>query len=133
MDWIDWQCSFNPRADGYQSPSMSSAGSAAAVAGYDWVDFSVGTDTFGSVIMPAAACGVYGFRSTKGIQDLSGIIPVSKHLDTVGFFARSISHSMSIAKEWLDSNTSHEKRTIQQKSYTLSTYFLSITQSIKLK
>lgn len=100
MDWIDWQCSFNPRGDGYQSPSMSSAGSAAAVAGYDWIDFAIGTDTFGSVIMPAAACGVYGFRPTKGVQDLSGIIPVSKHLDTVGFFTRSISEAKSLADGW---------------------------------
>ncbi|KAF3276065.1 hypothetical protein TWF970_006357 [Orbilia oligospora] len=44
-DWIDFQCPFNPRADGYLDPAGSSTGSAVAVAGYDWVDFAVGTDS----------------------------------------------------------------------------------------
>ncbi|KAI6081425.1 amidase signature domain-containing protein [Hypoxylon rubiginosum] len=107
MDWVDWQCPFNPRGDGYQSPSMSSAGSAAAVSGYDWVDFSVGTDTFGSVIMPAAACGIYGFRPTTGIQVLTGILPVSSYLDTAGFFTRSIASATLLAKEWLGEDSPH--------------------------
>lgn len=98
MDWIDWQCSFNPRGDGYQSPPISSAGSAAAVAGYKWVDFAISTNTFGSVIMPAAACRVYSFRPTTGVQDLSSIILVLKHVNTVGFFTRSISKAMLLAK-----------------------------------
>ncbi|KAJ4299729.1 hypothetical protein N0V90_004975 [Kalmusia sp. IMI 367209] len=108
MDWVDWQCPFNPRGDGYQSPSMSSAGSAAAVSGYDWVDFSVGTDTLGSVIMPAAACGVYGFRPTTGIQNLNGIIPVSKHLDTAGFFTRSCAQAKLLAQEWIGEDVPHD-------------------------
>lgn len=44
QDWVDYQCPFNPRGDGYQNPSCSSAGSAAAIARYDWLDFSLGTD-----------------------------------------------------------------------------------------
>ncbi|KAF3931734.1 Amidase [Dactylella cylindrospora] len=44
-DWIDFQCPFNPRADGYLDPAGSSTGSGAAVAGYEWVDFGLGTDS----------------------------------------------------------------------------------------
>lgn len=43
--WVDFQCSFNPRGDTYQSTSGSTVGSAVAVAAYDWVDVGVGTDS----------------------------------------------------------------------------------------
>jgi Asp-tRNA(Asn)/Glu-tRNA(Gln) amidotransferase A subunit family amidase len=42
--WIDFHCPVNPRGDRYQSPSGSSSGAAAALAGYDWLDYSVGSD-----------------------------------------------------------------------------------------
>ncbi len=43
--WIDFHPPFNPRADGYQSPSGSTSGGATCLAGYKWLDFSVGTDS----------------------------------------------------------------------------------------
>lgn len=46
-DWIDFHAPFSPRADGYQSPSGSSAGSGAAIAALDWLDFATGTDGCG--------------------------------------------------------------------------------------
>ena len=45
LDWIDYHCPFNPRGDGYLTASGSSAGSAAALAAYDWLDASIGTDS----------------------------------------------------------------------------------------
>lgn len=42
--WVDFHCPINPRGDEYQSPSGSSSGSAAALAGYSWLDSSVGGD-----------------------------------------------------------------------------------------
>ena len=42
---IDYQAPFNPRADGYISPAGSSSGSGAAIGGYDWLDFALGTDS----------------------------------------------------------------------------------------
>jgi Asp-tRNA(Asn)/Glu-tRNA(Gln) amidotransferase A subunit family amidase len=42
---VDYQAPFNPRADGYQSPAGSSSGSGAAIASYDWLDFTLGTDS----------------------------------------------------------------------------------------
>ncbi len=44
-DWVDYHGPFNPRAEGYQTPSGSSAGSAAAVASYEWLDLAIGTDS----------------------------------------------------------------------------------------
>ena len=45
MDWVDYKSSFNPRGDGSLSPSGSSTGSAAGLAAYRWLDFSLGTDS----------------------------------------------------------------------------------------
>lgn len=42
---VDFQAPFNPRADGYQSPAGSSSGSGAAIASYDWLDVTIGTDS----------------------------------------------------------------------------------------
>lgn len=43
--WIDFHAPFNPRADGYQTPSGSTTGGGASLAAYDWLDFSIGTDS----------------------------------------------------------------------------------------
>jgi Asp-tRNA(Asn)/Glu-tRNA(Gln) amidotransferase A subunit family amidase len=66
IDWFDFQCSFNVRADGHLEPGASSTGSAAAAAAYAFLDILVGTDTNGSVREPAARCGVYGIRYSTG-------------------------------------------------------------------
>jgi Asp-tRNA(Asn)/Glu-tRNA(Gln) amidotransferase A subunit family amidase len=44
-DWVDYQPPFNPRGDGYLDPGCSSAGSGAALAGYDWLDVTIGSDS----------------------------------------------------------------------------------------
>ncbi|KAJ4956981.1 hypothetical protein NE237_013764 [Protea cynaroides] len=68
-------------------PGGSSSGSAVAVA-EKLVDFSLGTDTGGSVRIPAAFCGIFGFRPSHAIVPTSGVIPMAQSLDTVGWFAR---------------------------------------------
>jgi amidase len=65
----------------------SSCGSAAAVAA-GMCDFALGSDTGGSVRVPAAFCGLYGLRPTHGRIDASGVAPMAPSYDTVGFFAR---------------------------------------------
>jgi amidase len=68
-------------------PGGSSCGSAAAVAG-GLVDFALGTDTGGSVRVPASYCGIFGFRPTHGRVSNTGVVPLAPSFDTVGWFAR---------------------------------------------
>jgi amidase len=76
----------NPRAPD-RVPGGSSSGSASVVAG-GICDFALGTDTGGSVRVPASFCGLYGIRPTHGRIDFSGIAPQAPSSDTVGWFAR---------------------------------------------
>ena len=76
----------NPAAPGHV-PGGSSAGSAAAVAA-GICDAALGTDTGGSVRVPASFCGLYGIRPTHGRLDLSGMMAQAPSSDTTGWFAR---------------------------------------------
>ena len=78
----------NPR-DLSRSPGVSSSGSAAAVAD-DMVPLSVGSQTGGSTILPAAFCGVFGFKASLTGIDRGGIRHLRPSLDTIGLFARHI-------------------------------------------
>src|SRR6266853_589480 len=76
----------NVRAPG-RVPGGSSSGSAAAVAA-GICDAALGTDTGGSVRVPASFCGLYGIRPTHGRLDLSGMMQQAPTSDTTGWFAR---------------------------------------------
>lgn len=76
----------NPRAPG-RVPGGSSSGSASAVAG-KLVDFALGSDTGGSVRVPASFCGLYGLRPTHGRIPLEGMLLQAPSFDTTGWFAR---------------------------------------------
>jgi Asp-tRNA(Asn)/Glu-tRNA(Gln) amidotransferase A subunit family amidase len=71
------------------TPGGSSSGSAAAVAA-GMVPLALGSQTNGSVIRPAAFCGVYGFKPTHGLIPRHGIMRLSRTLDHVGVFARTL-------------------------------------------
>lgn len=75
----------NPRAPGFDTGG-SSSGSAAAVAG-GLADLALGTDTLGSIRVPASHTGTYGWRPTHGLVPLDGVHPLAPSLDTVGVFA----------------------------------------------
>ncbi len=77
----------NVRAPG-RIPGGSSSGSAAAVAA-DACDFALGSDTGGSVRMPASYCGIYGLRPTHGRIDLAGAMAMAPSFDVGGFFANA--------------------------------------------
>ena len=85
----------NPH-DPARTPGGSSSGSAAAVAA-GMVPLAVGTQTGGSVIRPAAFCGVVGFKPTFGAIGRTGVLTQSPSLDTVGVFARDPADAALIA------------------------------------
>jgi aspartyl-tRNA(Asn)/glutamyl-tRNA(Gln) amidotransferase subunit A len=90
----------NPLRPGY-TPGGSSGGSAAAVAAR-LCAAALGTDTMGSVRVPAAYCGVWGFKPTKGAISTEGVVPLSFTLDCVGPLARSAEDLAIIAEALLE-------------------------------
>ncbi len=77
----------NPRG-ACRSPGGSSGGSAAAVAA-GLAEAALGTDTLGSVRIPAAYCGIVGLKPTRGLLPTTGVVPLSWTFDHVGILARS--------------------------------------------
>jgi amidase len=85
-----WQGTpINPSAP-QRFPGGSSCGSAAAVAA-GLVDFALGSDTAGSVRIPASYCGLYGIRPSHGAVSLAGACPLAPSFDTCGWFSRTAS------------------------------------------
>ena len=78
-------------------PGGSSSGSASAVAGKA-VDFAIGTDTGGSIRVPASFSGLYGLRPTHGRISLKGVIPLAPSFDTIGWFSRDANTIMAVGK-----------------------------------
>lgn len=86
----------NPH-DPTRTPGGSSSGSAAAVSA-GMVPLAVGTQTNGSVIRPAAFCGVYGYKPTHGSISRHGVLEQSRPLDTIGVFGRSLADLALLAE-----------------------------------
>ena len=86
----------NPH-DPERTPGGSSSGSAAAVAS-GMVPGAIGSQTNGSVIRPAAFCGVVGFKPTHGLVPRTGALLLSRALDHVGVFARSVADAALLAE-----------------------------------
>jgi Asp-tRNA(Asn)/Glu-tRNA(Gln) amidotransferase A subunit family amidase len=80
------------------TPGCSSSGSAAAVAA-GMVPLALGSQTNGSTILPASFCGVYGFKPTHGLVARGGIMRLSRTLDHVGLFARTLEDIALLAEQ----------------------------------
>lgn len=86
----------NPRAPD-RSPGGFSGGSAAAVAA-GHCNAALGTDTLESIRIPAAYCGVVGFKPGRGVLSTHGIVPLSSTLDTVGILAATVDGVASVLR-----------------------------------
>jgi amidase len=84
----------NPHGAG-RSPSGSSSGSAVAVAA-GLAPMAIGTETDGSIVSPASACGVVGIKPTLGLVSRTGIVPISAMQDTAGPMARTVADAASL-------------------------------------
>jgi aspartyl-tRNA(Asn)/glutamyl-tRNA(Gln) amidotransferase subunit A len=81
--WNPWDCKV------HRAPGGSSSGSAVAVAA-GLVDAALGSDTGGSVRIPAGTCGVVGLKPGRGLVSLKGVHPLAPSLDTVGALAKDV-------------------------------------------
>ncbi|KAI1130119.1 amidase [Nemania abortiva] len=100
VEAVEFTDPFNPRGDGYQVPSGSSSGSAAAIASYDWLDLSLGSDTNGSVRKPAHYNGCHTIRPTTGIMNTEGVVGFFPEFDMPGFFGRDLARFPEIISVW---------------------------------
>jgi Asp-tRNA(Asn)/Glu-tRNA(Gln) amidotransferase A subunit family amidase len=94
----------NPH-DAERTPGGTSSGSAAAVAA-KMVPAALGSQTGGSTILPASFCGVYGFKPTHGLVPRHGMLRLSRTLDHVGLFARTLDDLALLMEEL----TGHDER-----------------------
>jgi amidase len=78
-----------------RNPCGSSAGSGASIAA-NFAAAAIGTETDGSVICPAATCGIVGIKPTLGLVSRSGIIPIAHSQDTAGPMARSVADAVAL-------------------------------------
>ncbi|OCF36765.1 hypothetical protein I316_01361 [Kwoniella heveanensis BCC8398] len=100
---------YSPRNDQGQSCAGSSSCPACAIAAYDWLDFTVGTDSGGSIRGPAAAVGLYGNRPSHGLLPMSGVISSLRWSDTAGVLTRSSSMLHKILSTWYADSTANRR------------------------
>ena len=91
-----------------RTPGGSSSGSAAAVAA-GLAPVALGTQTIGSIIRPAAFCGVVGFKPTYGRVPSDGVLPLSPSADTVGWFAATVADAAHMAIELVPNWTADDR------------------------
>lgn len=100
----------NPWNPQYMPGGSSGGGTAALAAGLSTL--ATGTDTFGSIRLPAAMCGVYGLKTTYGLVSTRGIFPSAMSLDTAGPMARSVS-DLTLMLQYMAGYDPHEPSSLR--------------------
>lgn len=115
----DFFTTLNPH-DKTRVPGGSSGGSAAAVV-LDMAPFALGTDTGGSIRLPASFCGAVGYKPTYGLVSRSGVVAMSSSCDTIGPLARSV-EDVSLVLDVISGQDKLDSTTIDRdkKSYVPS-------------
>jgi Asp-tRNA(Asn)/Glu-tRNA(Gln) amidotransferase A subunit family amidase len=113
------------------TPGGSSSGSAAAVAA-GFVPVAIGTQTLGSVIRPAAFCGIVGYKPSFGAISRTGIHPFAPTLDTVGVFARSVADAAWFAACLMGPDARDEATTVRGAQRTLAVPLEPLAQAPRL-
>lgn len=109
----------NPRAPD-RVPGGSSSGSAAAVAA-GLCDFAFGTDTGGSVRVPAGFCGLYGIRTTHGRVSTAGVMPMAPSFDTVGWLARDAALLRRVGAQYVGTSATTPRLLIAEDAFAVCT------------
>lgn len=109
----------NPH-DKTRVPGGSSGGSAAAVA-LDIVPFALGTDTGGSIRLPASFCGVVGYKPTYGLVSRYGVIAMASSTDVIGLLARSVADA-ALVLDVMAGKDKKDSTTIQRPQQSLAAF-----------
>ncbi|KAI1258702.1 amidase [Xylariaceae sp. FL1019] len=97
-----------------KSPAGSSSGSAAAVAA-NLVPIALGTETDTSIIGPAAINGIVGIKPTVGLTSRSGVIPISRNMDSVGPFGRTVTDAVFVLDAIVREDNEDPFTTVQER------------------
>jgi aspartyl-tRNA(Asn)/glutamyl-tRNA(Gln) amidotransferase subunit A len=104
----------------HRSPGGSSSGSAVAVA-RGLLPVAIGTDTGGSVRVPAAFNGIVGYKSSTGHYDMSGVFPLSRTLDSLGPLAQTVEDCVLVDRVLRGSNKPIAKRDVKGMEFIVPT------------
>jgi aspartyl-tRNA(Asn)/glutamyl-tRNA(Gln) amidotransferase subunit A len=119
----------NPARHGYTCGG-SSAGSAAAVASGE-ADLALGTDTLGSVRIPASYCGVVGYVPSAGRIDMTGVTPLAPSFDRVGLFTRTVPEMLAFAEILFGDLNSGPEHDLPVRVLTADTNILHAASTLK--
>ncbi len=104
----------------HRSPGGSSSGSAVAVAS-GLLPIAIGTDTGGSIRVPAAFNGIVGYKSSTGHYDMSGVFPLSQTLDSLGPLAQTVEDCVLVDRVLRGSNKSITKSNVRGLEFIVPT------------